>query len=237
MYNYIIDIFYIQYFNNTSSKGEKEMKKIDELHNEIIGLKLVEALKKNAFSAVYFKSGEEASEFIMNNVHKGDRVGFGGSMTVLKLGIQEKVKSMGGIVLDHGDTTLSPEEKIETMRGELLSDVFLCSSNAVTLDGELVNIDGVGNRIAAMSFGPKKVIVVVGINKICRNEASAFERLELTAAPKNNMRLDTPNPCTKTGVCMDCKADTRICRIYSVIKRKPMRTDITVVVIGENFGY
>ena len=213
------------------------MKEIHNWHNETIGLKAVEALKKNGFSAVYCKSGEEASEFIMNNVHKGDKVGFGGSMTVKKLGIQEKVKSMGGIVLDHGDPTLSADEKMETMRGELLCDVFLCSSNAVTLEGELVNIDGVGNRVAAMSFGPKKVIVVVGVNKICKNEASAFERLEQIAAPMNCKRLNMPNPCTKTGVCSDCKTDTRICRIYSVIKRKPMRTDITVVVIGEDFGF
>jgi len=213
------------------------MKEIHNLHNEIIGLKVVEALKKNAFSAVYFKSGDEASEFIMDNIQKGDKVGFGGSMTVVKLGIQEKVKSMGGIVLDHGDTNLSPEEKMETMRGELLSDVFLCSSNAVTLNGELINIDGVGNRVAAMAFGPKKVIVVVGVNKICKNEASAFDRLEQIGAPKNNMRLNMPNPCTKTGVCMDCRSDARICRIYSVIKRKPVRTDLTVVVIGEDFGF
>lgn len=213
------------------------MIKIHNLHNETIGLKVVEALKKNAFSAVYFKTGAQASEFIMDNVHNGDKVGFGGSMTVIKLGIQEKVAELGGIVLDHGDPTLSDDEKMETMRGQLLSDVFICSSNAVTLDGELVNVDGVGNRVAAMSFGPKKVIVVVGVNKICKNEASAFERLQQVAAPKNNMRLNMPNPCTKTGVCMDCKTDTRICRIYSVIKRKPVRTDIIVVVIGEDFGF
>jgi len=213
------------------------MKEICNWHNETIGVKVIESLKKNGFSTAYFKSGEEASEFIMNNVQKGDRVGFGGSMTVKKLGIQEKVQSMGGVVLDHGDPTLSPEEKLETMRAELICDVFLCSSNAITLEGELVNIDGVGNRIAAMSFGPKKVIVVVGVNKICKNEASAFERLEQIAAPMNCKRLDMPNPCTKTGVCSDCRADTRACRIYSVIKRKPMKTDITVVVIGEDFGF
>ena len=213
------------------------MKEIHSWHNETIGSKTIEALKKNGFSAIYLQSGEEASEFIMSNIKPGDKVGFGGSMTVKKLGIQEKVKSLGGIVLDHGDEALSPEEKMETMRGELLSDVFLCSSNAVTLDGELVNIDGVGNRVAALSFGPKKVIVVVGINKICKNEVAAFERLEQIAAPKNCVRLNMPNPCTKTGVCMDCKEETRACRIYSVIKRKPMRTDITVVVIGENLGF
>ena len=213
------------------------MKEIHNWHNETIGLKAVEVLEKNGFSAFYCKNGEEASEFIMSNVHKGDKIGFGGSMTVKKLGIQEKVKSMGGIVLDHGDPTLSADEKMKTMRGELLCDVFLCSSNAVTLEGELVNIDGAGNRVAAMSFGPKKVIVVVGINKICKNEASALERLKQIGAPMNNKRLNMPNPCTKTGICSDCKSDTRICRIYSIIKRKPMGADFSVLVIGEDFGF
>ncbi|MCB2306503.1 lactate utilization protein [Clostridium estertheticum] len=213
------------------------MKEIYNLHNETIGLKVVENLKRNDFSAIYFKTGVEASKFIMENIRKGDKVGFGGSMTVVKLGIQEKVASLGGVVLDHGDPTLSPDDKMETMRGELLSDVFICSSNAVTMDGELVNIDGVGNRIAAMTFGPKKVIVVVGVNKICKNESSAFERLEQIAAPMNNMRLKIPNPCTKTGVCMDCKVASRICRVYSVIKRRPVRTDMTVILIGDELGY
>lgn len=195
------------------------MNKIYNLHNETVGSKVVENLKKNDFSAIYFKTGEEASEFIMGNINKGDKVGFGGSMTVVKLGIQEKVASIGGIVLDHGDPTLSPDDKMATM------------------EGELVNIDGVGNRIAAMTFGPKKVIIVAGVNKICKNEDSAFERLEQFASPMNNMRLKMPNPCTKTGICMDCKAPSRICRVYSVIKRRPARTDMTVVVIGEEFGY
>jgi hypothetical protein len=213
------------------------MKEIHSWHNETIGAKVVEAFKKNMFSAVYFKTGEEASEFIMSNVQPGDKVGFGGSVTIKNLEIQEKVKSIGAVVLDHGDTSLSPEEKMETMRGELLSDIFLCSSNAVTLEGELVNVDGVGNRVAAMTFGPKKVIVVVGINKICKDEAAAFQRIEQIAAPKNCKRLSMPNPCTKTGVCNDCKLETRACRVYSIIKRKPMRTDITVVVIGEELGF
>ena len=86
-------------------------------------------------------------------------MGFGGSMTVVKLGIQAKVAELGGLVLDHGDLTLSPDEKMETMRGELLSDVFICSSNAVTMDGELVNIDGVGNRMAAMTLDLKKLLL------------------------------------------------------------------------------
>jgi len=109
------------------------MKEIRDWHNETIGLKVVDALKKNGFSAIYCKSGEEASEFIASNIHKEDRVGFGGSMTIQSLGMQEKVKAKGGFVLDHNDQALSSEEKMQTMRGELISDVFLCSSNAVTL--------------------------------------------------------------------------------------------------------
>lgn len=206
-------------------------------HNEVIGRRTAEALKKNLFEALYFNTKEEAAEFIMNNVKEGDKVGFGGSMTVKAMGIQDKVKNKGAEVLDHGMPGLAPEEKMKVMRGELTSDLFLCSSNAVTLDGELVNIDGVGNRVAAMSFGPKKVIVTVGINKISSNLHAAYERLKTITCPKNSIRLNMPNPCVKTGVCMDCKSEKRICRLYSVMKRKPMLTDITVVIIGESLGY
>jgi len=206
-------------------------------HNEAIGKQLVEALKKNLFDAIYFNTKEEAAEYIMENIEPGISVGFGGSMTIKAMGIENKVREKGGEVINHNNPELSAAEKYEIMRKELTSDLFLCSTNAVTLDGELVNIDGAGNRVAALSFGPKKVIVATGINKICRNIDSAFERLETVASPKNNIRFDNNNPCTKTGVCMDCKGAGRICRIYSVLKRRPMASNITVVVIGESMGF
>ena len=111
------------------------------------------------------------------------------------------------------------------------------SSNAITLDGMLVNIDGMGNRVSAMTFGPKKVIVEASVDKICKDEKAAFERLENIASPMNNKRLNTLNPCTKTGTCMNCQSKGRICRVYSVLRRKPIVTDITVVVVGESRGY
>lgn len=211
--------------------------KVQTWHQEAIGKKTVEAFKKNDFDAVYFATAEEAAAFIMENVKPGTRVGFGGSMTIKNMGIQDKVSAAGGVVLDHGEPDLTPDERVATAREELLSDLYLCSSNAATLDGALVNVDGMGNRVSALSFGPKKVIVVVGVNKICKNEQAAFERLENSASPMNNKRLDFQNPCTVTGVCMNCQAKTRICRVYSVIKKKPMRADFTVVVVGESVGY
>lgn len=210
---------------------------INAWHNETLGNKVVESLKKNAFDALYFEKGEEALEYISAHISKDTKVAFGGSMTIKALKVKEKAEEKGAIILDHGDAKLSGDEKLKVMREELTSDLFLCSSNAVTLDGELINIDGAGNRVAAITFGPKKVILVVGINKICKDENEGFNRLKLIACPKNNMRLNKPNPCTKTGVCMDCKSDSRICRVYSVIKRKPMCSDITVIIVGESLGY
>jgi hypothetical protein len=209
---------------------------VQSWHNETIGKRVVEALIKNDFDAVYVPTAVEASNLIMKHVGPGTTVGFGGSMTIKDMGIQDKVRAAGGKVFDHGEAK-SPEEVLETARKEILSDLYLCSSNAVTLDGILVNVDGMGNRVAAMSFGPKKVIIAIGINKICKDEAAAFERLKTFASPMNNKRLERPNPCVETGVCANCRLESRICRLYSVMRKKPSRTDITVIIIGENCGY
>lgn len=212
---------------------------VKDWHNQTNGKRVVEALIKNDFDAMYLSTKEEVTKFIMKHVQAGTKVGFGGSMTIADMGIQEKVEAVGGIVFDHGRAR-SPEETVAIAREEMLSDLYLCSSNAITSDGILVNVDGVGNRVAAMTFGPKKVIVVVSTDKICKDEAAAFERLKTIAAPMNNKRLEKPdktNPCLKTGACMDCHSKTRICRVYSVMRRKPMMTDITIVVIGESCGY
>jgi L-lactate utilization protein LutB len=206
-------------------------------HNDTLGKIAVDALKKNNFNAVYFPNSKEAIEYVMNFIDEGLTVGLAGSVTVKELKIDEKAHKKGAIVLDHNTPGLTPEEKIELRRKQLTCDIFLCSSNAITLDGALVNVDGAGNRIAAMTFGPKKVIVVAGMNKVCQDVDAAFERIKLIAAPQNNKRLNIPNPCINTGVCMDCQNKTRICNIYSVIRKKPLITDFNVVIIGENLGF
>ena len=210
---------------------------VSQWHNDTLGQNVVEALKKNSFDAMYFANREEAVKQVLSYILPGSIVGIGGSMTLNELNIPELAQSQGAQVLNHNLPNLSDEEKMEIRRKQLLSDVFLCSTNALTLDGYLVNVDGIGNRIAAMTFGPKKVIIVVGINKICKDVNSALERIQLIAAPNNNKRLNLPNPCTSTGTCSDCSSKNRICRIYSIIKSKPMLTDVTIIVVGDNLGY
>ena len=210
---------------------------IKDWHNDTIGQKVVEALKKNKFDAVYFPDKEGGAKYILNFIKEGATVGIGGSVTINELNILDKMQEMGAVVLNHNVAGITAEEKLEIRRKQMVSDVFLCSSNAITLDGQLVNMDGAGNRVAAMTFGPKKVLIVAGVNKITKDVHSAIERIQLTASPLNNKRLDYKNPCATTGVCSDCKGDTRICNILTVMKRKPMATDVTVVLIGEVLGY
>jgi len=116
-------------------------------------------------------------------------------------------------------------------------DLFLCSVNAIARTGELVSIDGVGNRINAMNFGPKKVIIVAGINKIAEDLPHALERVRNVAAPQNARRLGLALPCAKTGRCEDCNSPQRICRSILIMERRPLLTDITIVLVHEELGY
>jgi len=206
-------------------------------HHDTVASKTVEALKKHDFDAIYFADKEKAIEYILGFVKAGQTVGFGGSATTAELGLPEKAKAMGAVVLNHNEPGLTPEQKLDIRRKQIVSDLFLTSVNAVTMDGCIFSVDGAGNRVSAMTFGPKKVIAVVGTNKIRRDLDEAHDRVRYYAAPMNNRRLGTSNPCTVTGTCADCEAKTRICRVYSILKRKPSFTDITVVLVGTALGY
>jgi L-lactate utilization protein LutB len=195
------------------------------------------ALKHNGFDAMYVKTGAEALAIVAKYLKKGATVGFGGSSTVKAIGVQQKATEVGCEILDHNVPGLAPDVKMSILKRQLTSDVFISSSNAVTLEGEIVNVDGNGNRVAALTFGPTKTIVVVGINKLVRDLDEAFARIETYAAPMNNKRLDKPNPCVKAGVCMDCDGDTRICRVYSILRKRPSASDFTVIVVGETLGF
>lgn len=213
------------------------MNTVESWHAETIGRKACEALAKNGFDARYVATGSEALAYLESLAKPGMTVGIGGSMTLQAIGAGAALERLGAKLLDHGRKDLSPEEKMEIMRAQLTCDLFLSSSNAITLDGEIFNCDGNGNRVAALTFGPRKTVVVAGFNKIVRNLTEAEERLETAAGPMNNKRLDTPNPCVKSGICMDCQGERRICRIYTVLKRKPSRSDFTVIIVGEALGY
>lgn len=199
--------------------------------------KTLEALKKNRFTTQYHESAEKAVEELLATIPLDATVGIAGSWSLMELQVSEKLEARGNVVYNHNKPGYTPEEVVELRRKELTCDVFITSTNALTEDGKLVNEDGTGNRVAAMMFGPKKVIVFTGINKIVANLEEADKRIKTIAAPKNNVRLNRPNPCTKTGYCMDCQAETRICNIRTVIEKKPPLTDIQVWLVGEKLGY
>ena len=206
-------------------------------HGQTLGLKTIEALRKNRFDATFFKTRVETSTAITEMILPGMRVAFGGSQTAKQLNLQQLVTEKGATILDHNSPGLSNEQKMEVMRQQQICDVFICSSNAISLQGELFNIDGHGNRVAAMSFGPRKVIVVAGTNKIVADEEAAWQRIRNIAAPINFKRLNRPNPCAKYGVCMNCNLPSRGCNIYVATKRKPPMMDFHVFIINESLGF
>ncbi|MDR0828166.1 MAG: lactate utilization protein [Desulfovibrio sp.] len=205
--------------------------------NEVLGQRAVAALNKNNFTALYFAGRAGAVAHILDLAPAGSGVGIGGSRTerVLELGL--KLAAKGCTIYDHGKEGLSPEERLDLRRKQLVCDVFLSGTNAVTLEGELINCDGTGNRVAAMIFGPKKTVIVAGTNKIVRNREEADQRIKMFAAPLNNKRLGLDNPCVKHGECIDCRSPARICNATVILSRRPSLSDIHVILIGEDLGF
>ena len=216
------------------------MSKTEELNDWAYALKCektVENLKKNGFDALYCQTSQEVFHYIVNEAGQAKSIGFGGSLSIADLKLADKLKGMGKEILNHGAPDLTPEEKLAITRRQLTCDLFLTGSNAVTLSGKLVNIDGNGNRAAAMFFGPLKVIVVVGRNKLVDGSVDdAICRIKSFASPANAKRLGLETPCAATGFCADCNSPQRICRVTTVIDKKPRNSDIRVLVVNEDMG-
>ncbi len=204
---------------------------------EAKALKVVEALRDNRFEARFLKTAAVAAEELLAAIPREATVGIGGSQTLIGFDIAARLEERGNTVYCHHKSGLTPEEVLAARRAQLTCDVFLTGTNAVTADGRLVNMDATGNRVAAMMFGPKKAIVVAGMNKIVAGVHEAMERIRATAAPQNNKRLNRPNPCVASGRCMDCQGPTRLCNITTIIHKKPPASDIHVWIVGEELGY
>ena len=213
------------------------MSDLTKWRNETLAKRAVEALQKNKFQAAYFGDVKEAVEYIVNLVPAGASVGIGGTRTERELGLTAHFVGKNCSILDHGVDGLTPEDRNSIRYKQLAADVFISGSNAITLTGELVNRDAFGNRVAAMMFGPKKVIIISGTNKIVKNLEEAEKRIKTYAAPMNNKRYETPNPCVQLGECVDCQGKTRICNITTVISRCPPLTEIHVVFINGDYGF
>jgi len=193
------------------------------------------ALEKNGFQTFFALTRSEALEKVLSLIPSSANVGIGGSATLREINLIDALATRGNTIFQHWQ---QPEENVVAiMRKQLNSDVFLASSNAVTEDGKLINIDKAGNRVAGIIFGPKKIILVVGMNKIVENVDEGIKRAKNVAAPMNARRRGDKTPCAVTGVCTDCDAQDRVCNVITIMEKKPSRSDISVVLVGEELGF
>jgi hypothetical protein len=206
--------------------------------NEKVAAKIIKNLEKRRMEGSYAPSASQAKEEVIAMIPRGATVYRCGSMTTVGMGLWEDIANLPEVnLIDPYQPQLKPEEGLELRRQGLAADVMVAGTNAITLDGKLVNLDGMGNRLAAMAFGPKKVILLVGMNKVAPDLESAMARVKHRAAPINNIRYGLKNPCVETGLCSDCKTPTRICNMWSIIEGHMIEKRIHVKLIGENLGY
>lgn len=194
-------------------------------------------LRLNRMKPYFVESREELYDVIRGLIGEDKLITSGGSMTLKDSGVTELLMNeFGDVYLDRSKGK-TPDEVGEIFRKAFVSDTFFASSNAITEDGELYNVDGNGNRVSAMIFGPKQVIVVAGVNKIVKDLAEAKARVEKIAAPKNTVRLSCDTPCAKTGECMHCHSPARVCCSYVTLAHQRVPDRIKVIIVNEELGY
>jgi hypothetical protein len=198
------------------------------------------ALEKRFFATSRHRTLAEATDFLVAEIvgQSVASVGFGGSATVGESTILDRLKALPKLnVIDRNNPALSPEERQELSRQCLTADLYVASANAVTMSGEVVNLDKFGNRVAALAFGPKKVALVVGRNKIVQDLAAAKDRIKNLAAPMNALRLELSTPCAQTGHCQDCQGPSRICGVWLVTEKSFPQGRIHILLVNESLGF
>ena len=192
-------------------------------------------LIKRGYDVRIFDTADDAKESLLKVIDKKSTVGIGGSMTIKELAIDEELKNRGNKVLWHWTAPAKEKKAVRESAGN--ADIYLCSSNAVTKDGQLVNIDGTCNRIAGMLHGTGKVYMVIGVNKIAKDFEEAISRIKNVACPANAKRLGLNTPCAKTGHCMDCTSSDRMCNATLILDRKPGSHPFEILLVNEEMGY
>lgn len=207
-----------------------------EIRNNLLGEHVVKALESRNMEAYYVCTKEEALKKALELMKEGSSVGWGGSASIEEIGLKSAVRNGDYNLLDR-EAAKTPEESNRITHEVLSCDYFLTSSNAVSEDGILVNIDGNANRIAAICYGPKYVIMVVGVNKIVKSEADALSRARNEAAPVNAQRFGLDTPCSKTGCCYDCKSPDTVCCQFLTTRYSKAKNRIKVILVGEELGF
>ena len=205
--------------------------------NEQRILRTIKALEKNNMNGYMVASNVDLISKIEELISPKSKVSCGGSMTLFETGVIDHLKSGRYEFLDRYKEGLTQDEIKEIFRQSFLSDAYVTSTNAITENGEIYNVDGNGNRVAAMLYGPDKVIIVAGVNKIVPNVEEAIIRTKEYASPINAKILNKETPCTKIGRCVECNSDNRICNEYTLIKRQIDKNRIHVIFLNDNLGY
>ena len=207
-----------------------------EMYNEKRGLQLVKNLKSRHFEAYYCADASAALVKALEIIPKGSKVGWGGAKSAEQIGLLNAIRNGNYNVIDR-DCAKTPEEKDQADKEALFADVYIAGANAMSRDGQMVSIDGNGNRVAAIVYGPKKVIVIVGMNKVCDTLESAVERARTVAAPMNMQRFMKDTPCAVTGCCGDCKSEGCICNQILITRHCRPVGRICFLIVGEDLGF
>lgn len=195
----------------------------------------IENLSNNGFNVLYFDSLSEAKSKLLDEISISEDVGIGGSMTVFEGNIHKELMDRGNKVYWHW--LVSNDKKEDERKNARNAKVYLSSTNSITEDGKLINIDGVGNRVASMFYGHNRVYIIAGINKIVKDSEEAIKRIKSISCPSNAKRLNLETPCRYTGRCNDCNSRDRMCRVVVNIEKNPMVGKLNIYIVGEELGY
>ena len=208
-----------------------------EQRNELLANKVIKSLNTRHIEGYYCATSADAIKKVLTLIPQGSSISWGGSMTIRDMGLTDALFKADAYTLYDRDQAKSPEEIQSIYRQTFGADFYISSANAMSEQGDIVNIDGNGNRVAAIAWGPKKVIFVVGINKIAKDLDAAIKRARGTAAPINTVRLNRETPCTLDGVCHDCHSPNSICNQIHIIRNSYDNGRFSVVIVGEELGY
>lgn len=199
------------------------------------GALLVKNLHSRHFEAYYCETGEQALEKALELIPKGATVGWGGAMSAKQIGLLDAMNNGEYNAIDR-DKAPNPEERKKAMKSCLLADVFITGANALSMDGQMVNIDGNGNRVAPIVYGPDSIIVIAGMNKVMDTLEAAVIRARTVAAPMNKQRFELQTPCEVTGTCADCKSEGCICNQILITRNSKPAGRIKMILVGEDLG-
>lgn len=208
-----------------------------EKANKVTAATIIKNMDKRNFTGVYCATKEEALKQALSYIDKGSVISWGGSMSVAEIGLLDAVKHSADYEVVDRAAAKKHEEQRQIYAKAVLADTYLMSTNAITLEGELINIDGSGNRVGCLSYGPRQVILIVGMNKVVSTVEEGVRRTRSKAACPNTIRLGLATPCSITGHCGECYGDSSICSHLLITRRCGQKDRIKIILVGEDLGY